>query len=200
MTQQHHDPGGPGGNRDTGARIRETTQQAREKLSDTAGELRDRGAELVDDGRELAEQAGDIVFTRAYEEKERLASGMRAVARALREGGQGLPDDQRTYGRLVERVADRVEGASRYLDDHDVEGLTRDVTRIARDHAPAFLGGAFVLGLVGARFVKSSFEQAGSGTRDARYASDFGSAGRSGSSAPFDDDDALEEDHHARGN
>jgi hypothetical protein len=201
MSQQHHEPGNPGAKPDTGTKIRESAQHAREKVSDTADDLRDRGAEL-------AEQATDTLVSRADEEKERLVGGMRAVARALRQGGQDLPEDQRTYGRFVERVADRVEGASRYLDRHDVEELTRDVTRIARDNAPAFLGGAFVLGMLGARFVKSSFEQSHGG----RYDRDQGRQGGRSLSDTDDDqtrwrgstatefDVSLEEGDHAPGN
>jgi hypothetical protein len=201
MSQEHHERGGRlGANRQTGDRIRETAQQAEEKVAETASDLRDRG-------EELAEQMTDTVFSRVDEEKERLVGGMRAVAHALREGGQGLPDDQRTYGRFVERVADRVEGASRYLDHHDVEELTRDVTRIARDNTPAFLGGAFVLGLLGARFAKSSLERSHGGRLDRDQGAQRGRRSLrqpdDGSSwhslAATDVDDSLE-GGHARGN
>jgi hypothetical protein len=78
-------------------------------------------------------------------------------------GSEQLPEDQRSYGRLLEGVADRVSDASRYLDERDVNALTRDVKRVARDHSAAFLGGAFVLGMVGARFLKSSPDEVRSG-------------------------------------
>jgi hypothetical protein len=114
-------------------------------------------------GRDLADRAGEAARSRADEEKERLAGGMRAVATALRRGSDQLPEDQRSYGKLLEGVADKVSDASRYLDERDVNALTRDVRRVARDHSAAFLGGAFVLGVVGARFLKSSPDEAGTG-------------------------------------
>jgi vacuolar-type H+-ATPase subunit H len=154
----------------TGERVKEAAHQAQDKVADAAREIRDRGEDLVEEGkektREMADRASEAAVSRADQEKGRLTSGMRAVADALRRGSADLPEDQRTYGRLVEGVADRVEDASRYLSERNVDGLRRDATRWARDHTPMFLGGAFLLGALGARFLKSS--------PDAAQEDDFG--------------------------
>lgn len=121
------------------------------------------GEDLVEEGKEKAREMGDrateMARSRADEQRERVVGGMRTVADAIRQSSRDLPEDSQQYGRLLEGVASRVEGASRYLDEHDVDSLTRDVRRVARDHAPAFLSGAFTLGLIGARVLKSSGEQ-----------------------------------------
>jgi hypothetical protein len=161
-----------GADRSTGEKMKAKAHEAQDKVSEAAGDLKDRGEELVEEGKEmgrdLADRAGEAARSRADEEKDRVSGGMRAVANALRRGSDDLPEDQRTYGRFLEGVADRVSSASRYLDERDVNALGRDVKRVARDHSAAFLGGAFVLGLVGARFLKSSPDQARSG-RDPLY-------------------------------
>jgi hypothetical protein len=166
------EPTGMGADRSTGENIKAKAHEAQEKVSEVAADLKDRGEDLVEEGKEmgrdLADRAGEAARSRADEEKDRVCGGMRAVANALRRGSDDLPEDQRMYGRFLEGVADRVAGASRYLDERDVSTLAGDVKRIARDHSAAFLGGAFVLGMVGARFLKSSPDQARS-ARDSHY-------------------------------
>lgn len=127
----------------------EMKDQAADKVSDLASEAREKGREMAREGRQRAR-------SQAEEQKEHLSSGLRSMAGALRRGGEELPEDQRQYGRFLDVVADRAEDASHYLEDRDVESLTREVRTFARDHAPVFLGGAFTLGMMGARFLKSS--------------------------------------------
>lgn len=163
-------PTGTGEDRGTGEKMKEKAHAAQDRVSEAASDLKDRGEDLVDEGkelgREMADRAGEAARSRADEEKDRLTGGMRAVARALRSGSDDLGENQRVYGRFLEGVADRVSDASRYLDQRDVNALTRDVRRVARDHTSAFLGGAFVLGVMGARFLKSSPDDARAGGRD----------------------------------
>jgi hypothetical protein len=166
MTERR-EPMGMGAEPSTGEKMKAKAHEAQDRVSEAASDLKDRGEHLVEEGkemgREMADRAGEAARSRADEEKDRLAGGMRAVATALRRGSDQLPEDQRSYGRLLEGVADKVSDASRYLDERDVNALTRDVRRVARDHSAAFLGGAFVLGMVGARFLKSSPDEARDG-------------------------------------
>ena len=48
--------------------------------------------------------------------------------------------------------------------EKDVQAIVRDVERYAREQPALFLGGAFVLGLLGARFLKSTANREESGT------------------------------------
>lgn len=106
----------------------------------------------------MAHRAGDRARTRADEERTRLAGGIRTVADALRRGTDDLPEDRRAYGRMMTALADRADGLSRYLEEHDVDEMTREARRFAREHTGMVMGGAFALGLLGARFLKSSEE------------------------------------------
>lgn len=160
---------GTGGTGGTADETRGMKDKAQEKLASAAAEVRDRGEDLVDEGKEKAREIGDraaeVARSRGDQQRERVAEGVRTFALALRRGADDLPDDRREYGRFIDDVADRVESVSRYIEDRDVESLTREARRFARDHTPLFLTGAFALGMLGARFLKSSGDVA----REDRY-------------------------------
>jgi hypothetical protein len=61
--------------------------------------------------------------------------------------------------KYVEGAADQIEDWSRRLREKDVDALLSDVQRLARRQPAVFVGSAFALGLVGARFLKSSRQQ-----------------------------------------
>jgi len=61
--------------------------------------------------------------------------------------------------RYVEKAADQIETCSRRLKEKDIDELATDVQRLARRQPAVFIGSAFVLGIAGARFLKSSRQQ-----------------------------------------
>lgn len=155
-----------------------TAERVKDKVSHAAAEARDTGEHLLDEGRdrarhlldegrqkarELSHEAGDKVRTRADDQKDRVSDGMRSIAEALRRGSEQLPQERHEFQPMLNNVAGRVDRVSEYLDQHDVDMLTGEVRRVARDHTPLFLGGAFALGLIGARFLKSSGTEAREG-------------------------------------
>lgn len=145
-------------------KVGDATASVQETASHIAAEAREKGSHLAEEGREkaheLTDKAQQIARSRADEQKHRVTNGIRTFAEALRRGSDDLTADQNQYRPLLNRAADRVEGVSRYLEQRDVDALTGDVRRFARDHTPLFLTGAFALGFAGARFLKSSGEQA----------------------------------------
>lgn len=128
---------------------REMKDQASHKAEDLAAEAREKGREMAREGKARAR-------TQAEQQKDRVSDGLLSVADALRRGGEEMPEDQRQYSRFLDAVADRAEDASHFLAERDVDSLSRDVRTFAREHAPVFLSGAFTLGMLGARFLKSS--------------------------------------------
>lgn len=171
MTEQQGIPGDEGSRTDKAReKASEVKDRAEARAESLASEARDRGEDAVREGkekaREIGDEAGRMARSRAEEQKDRVSGGMRTMADALRHGTDALPEDRRQYGGFLETVADRVDGASRYLDERDVDDLTRDARRLARDHTPLFLGGAFALGIAGARFLKSSGKGSGSETAE----------------------------------
>jgi hypothetical protein len=157
-----------------GSKVGSATESVKDKASHVAAEARDRGARLIDEGREkageLSDRAGVKARSRVEQEKDRLTDGIRTFADALRRGSDDLSGERDQYRPLLNSAADRAEGISSYLEQHDVDALTSDVRRFAREHTPLFLGGVFALGFVGARFLKSSGEYAAREREAGRYA------------------------------
>jgi hypothetical protein len=90
-------------------------------------------------------------------QKDRATDGLGGVAQAVRQSTQQLRDQQHeTVAGYVEQAADQIERLSRRLKEKDVGELVQDAQRLARRQPALFVGSAFALGLVGARFFKSS--------------------------------------------
>lgn len=145
-------------------KMKDKVDDAKETVQDTAShiaaEAREKTSHLTEEGREKVHELGDkaerMARSRADEQKERVTNGIRTFADALRRGCDDLSADQNQYRPLLNSAADRVEGVSRYLEQRDVDALTSDVRRFAREHTPLFLGSAFAIGFASARFLKSS--------------------------------------------
>lgn len=82
---------------------------------------------------------------------------------ALRESGKQLEGRSSTLASYVTSAASHLEQFSGGIRDRDVNQIVRDVERFARQQPTLFLGGAFVLGVAAARFLKSSGPDAGTG-------------------------------------
>ena len=61
-----------------------------------------------------------------------------------------------TVAQYVEQAANQVERWSSQLRDKDLGELVEDAQRLARRQPALFIGSAFALGLLSARFLKSS--------------------------------------------
>jgi hypothetical protein len=96
-----------------------------------------------------------------------VAENIRKIGRNLGEEGpeSGLTSSAATY---TDTAADKIEQAARYFERHDVEAIYHDVEDLARQNPAIFIGGAFALGFLAARFLKSSNTRSLSGTRGGR--------------------------------
>jgi hypothetical protein len=107
--------------------------------------------------RELATtaqvKAGDEVRTQLDSGKTRAASALRGVADSLLHPNEMGTD---TISEYIRTAGDRVQRAADYLENKDVREVVSDVESFARRQPALFLGGAFMLGLVAARVLKSS--------------------------------------------
>jgi hypothetical protein len=93
-------------------------------------------------------------------QKDRGTDALGRVAEAVRSSTQKLREERHdTIAGYVDKAADQIENWSRRLRDKDVNELVSDVQRLARRQPAIFIGSAFALGLVGARFLKSSRPQ-----------------------------------------
>ena len=102
------------------------------------------------------QRAAEQVTSRLDAQKERAADSLTEVAESLRNSSRQFQGDQNGLGRYINQAADRVEDIAHYLQDREVADIMDQVEDFARRQPAAFLGGAFALGLLGARFLKSS--------------------------------------------
>lgn len=134
--------------------LRRPEQSRSDQVKDTAGQLKDEAQQRVG---AVAAQAQDQIKSRIATQKDTAAESLSGVAHALRETGNQLrASDQTGAIGLLDEAASQVERLSSYLQHNDLNRLVRDAESFARRQPALFLGGAFLVGLVGARFLKSS--------------------------------------------
>ena len=103
--------------------------------------------------------------TQLNTQKNKATDGLGSVAHAVRETTQRLRDDNHgTVARYAEQAADQIDRFSQGLKNKDVGELMSDAQRLARRQPALFVGGAFTLGLLGARFLKSSSQSSDDST------------------------------------
>jgi hypothetical protein len=112
-------------------------------------------AKTVADG--VVEQARETVESRISGGKERVVEGLGSVAEAMRHTGVHLRSrDTLGLTDYVARAADQVDAVSDYLQARKLGDVVQDLSSFARREPAIFLGGAFAVGLLGGRFLKSS--------------------------------------------
>jgi hypothetical protein len=118
-------------------------------------------------------------------QKDKATDGLGSVAQAVRQTTQHLRDNQHeTVAHYAEQAAEQIERFSQGLKNKDVGELMNDAQQLARRQPALFVGGAFALGLLGARFLKSSSPEnrnAYRGYGDAGYGGGYGGSNYGGS-------------------
>jgi hypothetical protein len=108
-------------------------------------------------GAGLADKVRERAAAQLNTQKDRATDGIGSVAQVVRDTTQHLRERQHeTVAGYVEQAADQLERFSQTLKNKDVRDLVEDAQRLARRQPALFVGGAFALGLAGARFLKSS--------------------------------------------
>ena len=90
-------------------------------------------------------------------QKDQATDGLGSIAHAVRQSGQHLREQQHdTIAQYIEQAADQLERFTNRLKDRNVGDLAREAQDLARRRPALFVASAFALGLLGARFLKSS--------------------------------------------
>jgi hypothetical protein len=108
----------------------------------------------------------DMASSQVNEQKGRLAARAGDVVRAVRQTAEQLRQPSPAVADYVDRAANRLDEWVTALRDRDAGELLDDVRNFARERPAVVIGGGFALGLLAARFLKSS------GDRDARFRDD----------------------------
>jgi len=121
---------------------------------------------FVDQAKETASQAYEAVTDKAAtkldEQKTTLSGGLTTVADSIRQVSENL-GSSRTDSGLAEAAAKytntaalRLQDVAGYFERKNVRDMARDLEGYARRNPAMFLGAAFGLGLLAARFLKST--------------------------------------------
>ena len=220
-TQNNPSTGNFGGNDKTGSGSGTSTQAAKDNFSasgsksgsesSTIDSAKETARGLIDQAKSTAGQAYGVAAEKATEKIEEkkgdLASGLTSVADTIRQVSSTLreTDEQTgvtdTAAKYSDSLARQIEQISNYFERNDVRAMVSDVEDFARKNPVVFIGGAFALGFLAARFLKSSSSgqhssrRLGSGNyntpllkarNDSTKSSDFGNTGfgTSGEFAP----------------
>jgi hypothetical protein len=149
-----------------GAPLTTTSEGSDSSVTDT---VKSTARGIIDQAKDTAGQAYGVATekaaTKLEEQKATLATGLTSVADSLKQVGGSLreTDDQSGITELTakygESLANQIEQISGYFERKDVREMVRDVESFARRNPALFIGGAFTLGLLAARFLKSSGAQ-----------------------------------------
>lgn len=120
---------------------------------------------FYDQAKETAGQAYEAVSEKAVtkidEQKTTLSGGISTVADSIRQVGDNLGSTKTDSGlaesaaKYTQTAAERLEEMAGYFETKSVRDMARDLEGFARRNPVVFLGAAFGLGFLAARFLKS---------------------------------------------
>jgi len=138
------------------------TEQVSETVQNVAGQAKQQASELKSS---VTGQAKEKATSRASEQKDRAAQGLGSVATAFTQVSDQMREQNPTVAQAADTVAQKLQSFSENLSQQDISDMMRSVERYARQNSTAFIAGAFALGFLGARFLKSSSPDAQGGGR-----------------------------------
>jgi hypothetical protein len=128
--------------------------QVQQKTGEAIDQAKDKAGEVVGQVREQAK-------SQVAGQKDRAAESLGSVAQALHQTGQQLRDqDNSTVAQYIDTAANQVDRVSGFLRERDLQDIVTEVERFARRQPAVFVGGAALLGMIGARFLRSSQDRA----------------------------------------
>lgn len=128
--------------------------------------VKDTAKDVLDKAKDSAGAAYGLVSEKAAsaitEQKSNLSYGISGIADTIRQFGGTLREngEQNAVSDIAVKYGDslagQVERVAEYFDEKELREIVRDVENFARRQPTIFVGAAFALGLLAARFLKSS--------------------------------------------
>ncbi|MBM2576024.1 hypothetical protein JQC91_06885 [Jannaschia sp. Os4] len=132
---------------------------AKQAAAETGAAAKARASELSEKAKAeaaaLADRAKSTASETAHGYKDQAASVVDEQASALRSAGREFGEDS-YQARAADYLADGLSEAATVIRDRDFSTMMDDVEGFARRNPALFLGGAALLGFVGARLLKAS--------------------------------------------
>lgn len=156
------------------ATSRSKTSSASTASTGSIGDQQDRpnGAHKTGNGTVSASNGGNTaasdfiggikqnVTSRVDEQKNRAADGLGGIANVIRNAGNELRNENEALASYVDAASDQLRRFADQIREKGVADMLDDVHSFARRRPAMFIGGAFLVGLGIARFLKSSAERA----------------------------------------
>lgn len=117
---------------------------------DIAGKAQEKASDLQSQVRQQAVSGLNGQKKMAADSLQSVAEAVRKTENQLREQNQGA------VAEYAGNAAGQIERLSHYVRESDPEAMMGDVEQYARRQPAIFLGGAFLLGALGARFIRTS--------------------------------------------
>jgi ElaB/YqjD/DUF883 family membrane-anchored ribosome-binding protein len=137
-------------------------------------QIREVKEKVVEEAKSSMRQARDSATSSLNQSRNRAADSIGSIATAVRSTGDRLRSDNQTgVADLTDSLADQAERLSSYLRSRDLRGARDDLERFARQQPAVAIGVALAIGMLGARFIKSSQRGSGEGSRRSYGGSDF---------------------------
>jgi hypothetical protein len=121
---------------------------------------------FIDQAKETAGQAYEAVTEKASttldQRKTTLTSGLTTVADSVRQVSQNLGSSKTDSGlaeaaaKYTDTAAQKLQDVAGYFENRNVREMARDLEGFARRNPAVFFGAAFGLGMLAARFFKST--------------------------------------------
>jgi hypothetical protein len=121
--------------------------------------------DVVEEAIGIAKQAGETAREQAVqwsrslllEQKDRAAVEVERLAKAFKVTGEHLvAEDQKAVAAYAYEIARQLYRGARYIHTSDPQEIADDIGELARRQPSVFLGGAFAVGFILARFLRSS--------------------------------------------
>jgi hypothetical protein len=135
---------------DTKEQVKATVSKAKEQAQEAVAQTKQKAGELIG-------QAKDQIQEQIVTKKDTATGTLHDFASSLRGVSQQWGSDTQTpVNQYAKAAADQIDRLSDYLENRDLNQITQDAERFARQQPALFLGGAFFLGILAARFLRSS--------------------------------------------
>lgn len=135
--------------------------QAQENVNAAREEVTQRVSETVNAAKERG-------FGILSEQKGYASEELRKYGHALHSAAKQLQEEKGMFAETVDGAADRLDDASRYMEEHSPDEVIQSVNEFAHRHTGVFWGGMLFAGLAVSRFLKAgqSSEQSVSYTEE----------------------------------
>lgn len=148
MASRKNKSGGNGSSFASGSE--RVVDQAKSSAEDVVNKARDKASEVAGEAQSQARSQLSMGKDRVADSMDSVANALRSTTQQLQDQDAGIVDD------YLSRAADKVSEVSRHLRESDVNELVHETEDFARREPAIFLAGAFALGLIAVRFLKSS--------------------------------------------